>query len=62
MSDSTLDSASDPVPEPASDAASRRSLLVAGVLLAALGGALFWLWRKNAPLSRHYRRLKDRRA
>ncbi len=35
-----------------------RTLGAAAVLLAAVGGVLFWQWRRRAPLARWYRRRK----
>ncbi|MFC4552049.1 MULTISPECIES: hypothetical protein [Halorussus] len=39
-----------------------RTLAGAAALLAAAGGAAFWAWRKQAPLTRTYRRATRRRS
>ncbi len=35
-----------------------RTLVVAVMLFAAVSAAIFWAWRKRAPLARSYRRAK----
>lgn len=42
-----------------SEAADRTLLAIVGAVLAAVGGAVFLTWRKNAPLSRYYRRRRN---
>lgn len=39
----------------------RTNGLLVGAVLAVAGAAAFWAWRENAPLTRLYRRRKNRR-
>lgn len=39
-----------------------RTIGVAALLVAVVGGVAFWEWRKRAPLAQLYRRAKRRRG